>query len=144
MSGDDRRDAESPSRPPSVRDTLGEEDARPTPVRLSMDAQRDEPEPREPPSTRLRRGEDEEWIVRAEGWAVTGGEGDAGAPLLFLTFARADDPERRLLEAVRVGRTLEDLGEDELLAALDDARPYEGAEWERSDLFAGTRRKGGS
>lgn len=155
MSGDEEGTDERGRRPTSARDAAGRDaggrDAadeagdRPTPVRVSMDAQRDAPEPREPPSRRLRRGEEEreeEWIVRVEGRAETGGAGDVGTPLLFLTFARSDDPERRLRETIRVGRSLAGLSEMELQEALDGARPFEG-DWERSDLFAGTRKKRG-
>ena len=142
-SGNGGKTGGSSSRPPSAREAMGGEGQRPTPVRLSMDAEREEPEPRDPPSTSIQRGEDEEWIVRVEGRTETGGPGDAGAPLLFLTFARADEPDNRIRETVRVGRRLDGLSETELLAALEDARPYEGGEWERSDLFAGTRKKRG-
>lgn len=143
MSGNDEGTSEGPERPPSADDSGAGEGQRPTPVRLSMDAQREDPEPIEPPCTRVRRRDDEEWVVRVEGRTETGGPEDAGAPLLFLTFARAEDPQTRIREIVRVGRRLDALSEAELLDALDDARPYEGEGWERSDLFAGTRKKRG-
>lgn len=142
MNGRGADDGEGASRPPSVRDSMNTEGQRPTPVRLAMDAQREEREPRELPSTRVRRTDDEEWIVRVEGRTDTGGPRDAGAPLLYLTFARAEEPEERVRETVHVGRSLETLSETELLEALDEARPYD-PDWERSDLFAGTRKKRG-
>lgn len=150
MRDDGKDTGEDGRRPTPARDAAGGDAGggggdRPTPVRVSMDAQRDASEPREPPSRRLGLGEgerEEEWIARVEGRAETGGAGDTGVPLLFLTFARADDPERRLRETIRVGRSLAGLSEMELEAALAEARPFEG-DWERSDLFAGTRKKRG-
>lgn len=135
---------DGPRRPPSVRDSLGTEAQKPTPVREAMDATRDEPEPVELPSVHLSR-DDEEWIVRVEGRTHAGVPGDSGAPLLLLTFARAETPHERVLETLHVGRRLDRLSERQLLAALAGAHPYDG-DWEPGDLFPGTRkgRKGGS
>jgi hypothetical protein len=106
-----------------------------------MEPGREEPEPAELLSTRVTR-DDGEWIVRVEGRGKAGGSADAGVPLLFLTFARASEPDERVYEAVRVARRLDGLGEAEILSALGEARPYR-RDWTRSDLFEGTRRPRG-
>lgn len=147
---------EDPRRPTPVRQTLpparpapvrqrtptGEDEdddpERPTPVRQAMEAEREEPPPVEAPSLRFFR-EDEEWIVRVEGRTRSGRREDAGAPLLLLSFARAEDPDRRLREAVGIGRSLETLTPGELGRLLDASRPYR-EEWEGSELFPETRR----
>lgn len=117
----------------------GDEDPdRPTPVRQAMEAEREEPPPVEAPSLRFFR-EDEEWIVRVEGRTTSGRREDAGAPLLLLSFARAEDPDRRLREVVGAGRTLEALGPDQLGRLLDASRPYR-EDWQGSELFPETRR----
>lgn len=136
-------DDDGPRRPRSVRDSLGSESQRPTPVREAMDAGREEPQPVELPSVQVTR-DDQVWIVRVEGRAETGGPDDPGVPLLFLTFSRAEAPEKRVYEALQVGRRLDRLTEAQLLAALEEARRYD-SDWERSDLFPGTRkgRRGG-
>lgn len=145
MSESDEQNGD-PGRPSSARDAMEGEGSRPTPVRLAMDAERQTPDPVDLPSRTFSTGgeEDEEWIVRVEGRAETGGVHDRGAPLLFLTFARSGEPEERVLEAIRVGRHLADLSEGALREALAAARPFEGRDWERSPLFPGTRtRRGG-
>lgn len=133
-----------PARPTPVRQrstTKGDEDddpERPTPVRAAMEAEREEPPPVEPPSLRFFR-EDEEWIVRVEGRTTSGRREDVGAPLLLLSFARAEAPDRRLREAVGIGRSLEALPPGELGRLLDASRPFR-EEWEGSELFPETRR----
>ncbi|MGD2067349.1 MAG: hypothetical protein PVI57_01590 [Gemmatimonadota bacterium] len=120
----------------------GEESARPTPVRQAMEAERDAPQPVEPPTLAFAVG-DQEWIARVEGRTSTGLPTDAGAPLLFVTFARAEAPDRRVLEATAVGRRLDDLSPGQLGALLDDASPLPD-EWEPGEFFAGTRKGRGS
>lgn len=134
-----------PARPKSVRqrdatapEAEDDDPERPTPVRQAMEVEREEPPPVEPPSLRFLR-EDEEWIVRVEGRTRSGRREDAGAPLLLLSFARAEDPERRLREAVGIGRTLESLTPGDLGRLLDASRPYR-EEWEGTELFPETRR----
>lgn len=133
-----------PARPTPVRQrnaTEGDEDddpERPTPVRQAMEAEREEPPPLEPPSLRFFR-EDEEWIVRVEGRTSSGRREDPGAPLLLLSFARAEDPDRRLREVVGIGRSLEALTPGELGRLLDASRPFQ-EEWEGGELFPETRR----
>lgn len=102
----------------------------PTPVREAMDAVPPaigSASPTELPSRTFRAGEDEdeEWIVRLSGVTVTGLPTDTGAPLVHLTFFRAEEPETPVREAVGVGETLEDLAEDELRDHLGRARPVD-------------------
>lgn len=147
---DDAAGEEAPARPLSVRESLPDRGprpprpapARPTPVRKAMGPERVE-EPPEAPTVPFRHGE-EEWVARVVGRALTGLPPDPGrAPLLLLSFARADAPDEPVLEAVRVGRRLDDLSEDDLSDALAAARPHRGDQWERGELFPDTRKDRG-
>lgn len=156
---DDRSDDEDRSdeteKPRSVRDGLpparsggpvpvrgsGAADAggqRPVPVRKAMEAEREERQPVPVPSVRFER-DGEEWIVRLEGRATAGFRGDRGAPIMFLTFARAEEPDDRILEKVAVGRSVEDLGPADLAVLMDDARPWRG-DGPDDELFPETRK----
>ena len=84
---------------------------------------------------------DAEWIVRVEGRSETGRASDRGASLLLLSFARAREPDRRLLEALVPARQLDDLHPGQLRAALSTAGPYV-AEWRGRSFFGGTRKGG--
>lgn len=148
--GDEARGAEEGDgsaprkRPLSVRESLpdvgGASSGRPTPVRETMPAEPKAPEPVEPPTTTFER-DGETWVVRVEGRNLTGLPADQGrAPLLLLTFARGDAPERPVMEVLRIGRRLDELTEAQLAGALDRARPYRGPAWERKELFAETRK----
>lgn len=145
-----RADAEERSRPMSVRQSLtdsssgaaADESSRPTPVRDTMRGEPDE-EPVEAPTVTFHRGE-EEWVARVVGRNMSGRPPDQGrAPLLLLAFARADAPDKPLLEALRVGRVLDQLSEEQLVESLNRARPYRGQSWDREELFADTRRDRG-
>ena len=145
-----RRSAPKPARPrrasggpASVRDTDDEasddgSSSRPTPVRLAMEPERETLQPIETPTLHFEQ-DGEEWIAREEGRTVAGFRNDGGAPLIFVTFARAEEPERRLREIVAVGRSLETLDPGRLGVLLHDARPYDDA-WEGSELFPETRK----
>lgn len=125
--------------PTPVRQAVpGGASARPTPVREAMEAERETPQPVEPPTLSFEiRGE--EWIARTEGRSVTGLPTDPGAPLLFLTFARASEPESRVKEVVAVARRLDDIDPGRLAELFARARPFEGR-WEGSELFPETRK----
>lgn len=97
----------------------------PTPVREVMDAVPQEIGPASPtelPSRRFEGEEGEAWIARLSGITVTGLPADAGAPLMHLTFFRADEPEAPVRAALGVGKALDDLGEEELRDRLRRAR----------------------
>ena len=159
-----------PGPPPSVRDAQGgrgrsgsgaprparagrgggsreedDDEKRPTPVRAAMGVAREETQPREVP-TRAFPSEAEEgegWIVREAGRTSSGQPTDPSAPLIFLTFARADEPDTPVREALAVGRSLEGLTEAELEAVLERARPL-APKTEPEEIFPGTRRSRGS
>lgn len=100
----------------------------PTPVREVMDAVPPEIGPTSPTELASRRFEAEEgekWIARLSGTTVTGLPADAGAPLLHLTFFRADEPETPVRAALGVGETLSDFGEEELRDRLRRSRPVD-------------------
>ena len=151
------------SRPPtSVRDALGgrrkpgsgaprraragreedDDEKRPTPVRAAMGVAREETQPREVPTRTLPSGEGEGWVVREAGRTSSGQPTDPSAPLLFLTFARAEEPDTPVREALTVGRSLEALTETELEAVLERARPL-APKTEPEEIFPGTRRSRG-
>lgn len=123
-----RRSTERPSRPqPAEADEEATEDdappARPTPVRVAMDA----PPPGDSrpaetlPSRRFEVGE-EEWVVRVSGRTITGTRPDAGALLMQLTFYRSEAPETPVRELLTVERPLEALYEEDLEEFLERSR----------------------
>ncbi len=82
---------------------------------------------------------DEEWIVRVEGRSETGRASDRGASLLLLSFARAHEPDLKVLEALVPARQLDDLPPEQLREALKAAGPYV-EEWSGRSFFGGTRK----
>lgn len=121
---------QSPSRGKRERRPEGALDGgtrQPTPVREVMDVVPAEIGPASPTALPSRRFEvgDEEWIVRLSGSTVTGLPADTGAPLMHLTFFRADDPETPVRAALGVGETLDALGEEELRDRLRRAHPVD-------------------
>lgn len=137
------RDGLAPARsggPVPVRGSGTSRDAgqRPVPVREAMEAEREERQPVPVPAVHFER-DGEEWIVRLEGRATAGFRGDGGSPVMFLTFARAEEPDDRVLEGVAVGRSVEELGPSELAVLMDDARPWQGDE-AGDELFPETRK----
>jgi len=112
--------------------------SRPVPVRAAMEAEREEPDPIEPPSA-IVEVDGNRWLVRVEGRARAGHPSDVGASLLFLTAARASEPEERLREATVVARRLEDFAPEELADVVRKAASYRSS-WEPEELFPGTRR----
>lgn len=122
----------------------GDDEKRPVPVRAAMGVSREDAPPLEAPTrtVRLGEGEGEVWVVRVEGRTTTGQPPDAGAPLLFLSFATEEDPEHPVREAMAVGRSLEALSEAQLEALLAGARPVPSSHG-HEEIFPGTRRPRG-
>ena len=67
-------------------------------------------------------GDGIEWIVRLTGQTSTGSASDPGAPLLHVTFYRADDPLAAVREALVPGSSIDDLFESDLNDLLSTAR----------------------
>ena len=63
-----------------------------------------------------------EWIVRLSGRTSTGSASDRGAPLLHLTFFRADDPLVAVREALLPGDSIDHLFEADMNEVLAGAR----------------------
>lgn len=84
----------------------------------------DAPEP--DPSLRERALEidGEEWIVREQGRTRSGAGSDAGAPLLYLVFARGSDPARPVRHMTAVGRALMELDDVHLRELWDRSKPH--------------------
>lgn len=110
----------------------GEGARRPTPVRVAMDA----PPPGDSrpteslPARRFLAGEEEEeeWIVRITGRTVSGTPPDTGAPLMELSFYRADEPDVPRRQLLTVERDLELYYDEDLGELLERARPARGDE----------------
>jgi hypothetical protein len=68
--------------------------------------------------------EGESWRVTAAGRVRAGHPGDAGAPLLFLVFARSDAPGEPLWEALTPGTDLGRLSDHELGEIFHRARAW--------------------
>ena len=113
----------------------------PVPARETIEAV-----PREPlrpieVASRSIHANGEEWIV-SEGGRTSSGRGtDSRAPLLFLLFARAADPDEPVREILSAVPGLDHLGDDELVALLVRAREYREVQ-QRSEVFTDTRKKG--
>ena len=82
------------------------------------------------------------WRVRVEGRTITGHPPDAGASLLFLTFARDETPDAREREVLAVAGELDGLSDPELETLFRRARPYAPPS-ESEEIFPGTRRSRG-
>lgn len=79
------------------------------------------------------------WIARISGVSASGrGRPGTGAPLSLVTFARQDDPDHPVCEALMVGRGLDGLSEETLSDLLSRARPTPPTR-EREDIFSDTR-----
>ncbi len=96
---------------------------RPTPVpaREALDRQALEPTAVDDLPSRQFTSEGVEWIVRLSGRTSAGSASDAGAPLLHLTFYRADNPLVAEREALIPGASMEGLFESELNNVLSSA-----------------------
>jgi hypothetical protein len=85
--------------------------------------------------------EGEEWIASEAGRTSSGRGSDSRASLLLVLFARAAEPEQPVREALTTVPDLDHLGDEELAALLQRARPFRAVQ-ERSEVFPDTRRKG--
>ncbi len=97
--------------------------SRPTPVRAAMGKSQPLKAESQAPS-RIFDLEAQRWIVRAAGATRSGTGSDTGAPLLFLTFAREEEPDRPVREAIAVASDLEALTWDELEELFARSRPF--------------------
>lgn len=80
-----------------------------------------------------------EWIARLAGVSASGrARPGAGAPLMLITFARANEPDVVLFELLDVGRSLDALGSDQLAELMARARPLRPSK-EPEDIFSDTR-----
>jgi len=129
----------APRSPPARSSDSGEGGAakakRPTPVRAGLDSRETVDAAGAVAGSELEVELDgEPWVVTVRGRALS----DGGAHLLLVGFhpRGVDEPER---EGMAVGRELEDLSPDELLAAWGRSRPVP-EPYEAAPFFPGTRR----
>ena len=111
---EDRKPASGPASLSARDSDLGEGDASGPPAPS-------EARPEEAVELRL---EGESWRVTVAGRARAGHPGDAGAPLLFLVFARSDAPREPLWEALAPGTDLGRLSNHELGEIFHRARAW--------------------
>lgn len=95
--------------------------ARPTPVRESLGSSDGGDRA---PQIRTFTGGEREWVARTAGRALAGPGANRGAPLLHLTFHRAEEEALPVREIMVVGETLEHLSDDDLADLLGQARAY--------------------
>ncbi|NIR80367.1 MAG: hypothetical protein GWM92_16550 [Gemmatimonadetes bacterium] len=74
------------------------------------------------PARRFLVGE-EEWIARITGRTVSGTRPDTGAPLMELSFYRADEPDDPRRHVLTVERDLDHFYDEDLGELLERARP---------------------
>lgn len=105
-------------------DEVGEEAvARPTPVRVAMDAPPPgDSRPVESLPSRTFEARGQKWVVRITGRTITGTRPDPGALLMQLEFYRAEDPETPVRELLTVNRPLEALYPEDLEEYLGRSR----------------------
>lgn len=79
------------------------------------------------------------WRVTQVGRTRAGHPGDAGAPLLFLAFARSQAPESQVREALVPGTELPRLSHDQLQEAFQRSRPWSPPPPSKQDSTRGRR-----
>lgn len=114
-------------RPRSVRELMAEEAVRrPPPARGT--SERAEPkrlDAHEPVTVRRFSDGAEEWVARISGACVYGTGPVGTAPVVSISFARADSPEETLRVALSTPNTLECASDRELRRLLERARPVD-------------------
>ena len=83
-----------------------------------------------------------EWVARALGQGTSGWGSGGSAPLVLLTFARAERPDDPVREILSVGRGADRFSETELVALLGRAKPFDRVP-RKQPIFSGTRGKKG-
>lgn len=107
------------------REPAGEEDRRPTPVRMVMEGMEQEGGEGEARERELSDPDTgREWVVTVVGRAVSGVLPLRIIPLMELNFFLAEEPGTPLRRAVCRGDDLSHLTDSELLALLRRAEPY--------------------
>ena len=94
----------------------------PRPARQALEGQAAEPASEEDLPSCQFVSEGVEWIVRLSGRTSTGSVSDRGAPLLHLTFFRAEDPLVAVHEALLPGDSIDHLFEVDMNEVLAGAR----------------------
>jgi hypothetical protein len=70
-------------------------------------------------------GSDREWVVSVVGMSASGVLPLRSVPIMELSFARADAPDRQLRSAIHYGTTLEGLSDQDVLECFQRARPFQ-------------------
>lgn len=111
--------AETPTAPSQ------EEGRRPTPVRMAMEGVENEAAaPTEERRTVVDPSSEAEWVVAVSGRSGSGILPLRTIPLLELTFAKGEEPDRPVLRALTRGEELHPFTDEDLLRLLASAEPY--------------------
>lgn len=95
---------------------------RPVPARAATAGSVREPTPMADLPAQTFEAEGSSWIARLTGRTVSGAGAVSGAPLLELTFCRADAPTQPVRRTLTVGRSLEEVDAATLPGLLASAR----------------------
>ena len=118
-------------RPPDEEGTAPEasledrEDRRPTPARMAMEGAEGDEVERAGENRRIRdESQGIDWLVRVSGCSSSGILPLRSVPIMELTFAKAEAPERLLRRAVLLDGDLQELPLQDLLTALERSEPF--------------------
>ena len=113
--------AEEPAESPEA-----EEGRRPTPVRAVMEGGEDEEKERKD-ETRMVHDDEEglDWIVTVSGRSASGILPLRTVPVMELSFAKAEEPERPLRRALFSAGDLADLSDPQLFSCFKNSTPYQ-------------------
>lgn len=102
-----------------------EQGRRPTPVRMVMEGGDEGTDGSgEVARTFHEARSGQEWVVSVVGYSASGVLPLRSVPILELSFARADAPDRQLRSAIHFGTALENLSDQEVLECFHRARPF--------------------
>jgi len=120
---------------PGTRGDDGDEDRRPTPVRLVMEAGGKEKEPGEEVEPRRVRDPktNKEWVVSVTGRSGSGILPLRSVPIMEVAFSDPDDPKRPIRRAMAIEGDLETISDQVLLESLGRSRPFTEPLQERGD-----------
>lgn len=106
-------------------ESVKEQGRRPTPVRMVMEAGDEGTDGSgEVVRTFREAGSAQEWVVSVVGHSAIGVLPLRSVPILELSFARADAPDRPLRSVIHFGTALESLSDQEVLECFHRARPF--------------------
>jgi len=124
--GPPRHEIDDPGEGPAgVLGDAQDEGRRPTPVRMGMESGEEDDDAGTENARTFQDGKTgEEWIARVTGQSSSGILPLRTVPLLEITFARAQEPDRPLRQALGYGTNLGRISDQELLSLLQRSDPF--------------------